>query len=116
MYCRSCGAENDDNAYRCVKCEQVLHWVAAPLPPGQQIDDYLVWSILSAALCCMVPGIVGVVYSTQVRSKLAVGDYEGARQSAKTAKTWTWAAFGIGLVAQIGWLGLMLASTFLDHH
>ncbi len=68
-------------------------------PYGEQRpDNYLVWSILSLVLCCWPFGIVAVVFSSQVNSKWERGDYEGARQAANKAKTWTIVSAISGLV------------------
>jgi hypothetical protein len=71
------------------------------LPPGGQIPNYLVWSILSTICCCLPFGIVAIVFSAQVNSKLATGDIPGAMASSQKAKMWCWIAFGVGLPLQI---------------
>jgi uncharacterized membrane protein YvbJ len=126
MYCPKCGNYNDDNAFTCAKCGQGLRAVQRPpeqpaqpgyyqqpQQPYQQVDDYLLWSILATVLCCLVPGIVAIIYSSQVKSKLAMGDYAGAVQSANTAKTWVWVAVGLGVipaVAGIAWMVIAIAA------
>lgn len=80
-----------------------------PLPndaPGN-IPNYLVWSILSTIgsfiVCCVaclsfpgiITGIVAIVFSTQVNSKLNQGDIEGAKHASKNAKIWNWVTTGI---------------------
>lgn len=68
---------------------------------GYDVPNYLPLSIIAAVLsfcCCCVPfGIVPVIFSTQVNSKLAVGDYEGARSASDNAKLWSWISIGIAL-------------------
>ena len=62
-----------------------------------QPKNYLVESILTTICCCLPLGIVGIVYASQVNSKYALGDYEGAVQASNEAKKWmTW-----GIVAGI---------------
>jgi hypothetical protein len=39
MYCFKCGAENDDNAYRCVKCGTVIQGEAAARPQAAPPPD-----------------------------------------------------------------------------
>lgn len=100
MYCRKCGALNEDNVANCSQCGEGMQPVA---PVGYQakpaVPDYLVWTILATIFCCVPAGIVAIVYSTQVRTKLAQGDYAGAEQSSDNAKTWAYVALGLGLVA-----------------
>lgn len=63
-----------------------------------QPKNYLVESILITIFCCQPFGIVGIVFSSQVNSKYASGDYEGALQASKEAKKWTKWGFISGLV------------------
>jgi hypothetical protein len=102
MFCSKCGLDNDDRAPLCAHCGSPLTgqapaWSGAPATPKP--DNYLVWSILATLFCCLIPGIVGIVYAAQVDSKYSAGDYAGAQSAAASAKTWTLVAFGLGLAA-----------------
>ena len=73
------------------------------------IPNHLVWAIvitiLGFCLCCVVgaiPGVVAIVFATQVNSKLAAGDRSGAEQASKNAKLWCWITTGLVI------LGLLL--------
>lgn len=55
---------------------------------GADIPNYLVWSILVTLFCCVPGGIIGIIYSNKANSAKAMGDYAGALQANKTAKTW----------------------------
>lgn len=84
----------------------------ASAAPGA-IPNYLVWSILSTIgsfiVCCLsclsfpaiITGIVAIVFSSQVNSKLNLGDIEGARRSSKNAKLWNWITTGIVIIAVV---------------
>lgn len=37
----------------------------------------------------------------------AAGDYAGAQQSSDNAKLWCWISLGVGLVAVLGWFGMV---------
>ena len=109
MYCRRCGTLNDDNAYKCVQCGEILQGtVASAGPPPQRIPNYLVQSIIVTLLCCLPLGIVGIVYAAQVNGKIQLGDYEGALDFSKKAKMWTWISFGLGLVGGLLYFVLVL--------
>ncbi|MDM7831035.1 CD225/dispanin family protein [Cellulomonas edaphi] len=70
-----------------------------PVPP----PNYLVWAILSTVLCCLPLGIASIVYSSQVNTKFAQGDYAGAQASSQKAKNFAiWGAV-IGLVLGVVW-------------
>ena len=69
-------------------------------PPTPPPPNYLVWAILSTVLCCLPLGIASIVFSTQVNSKWAVGDVQGAIEaSAKAKKFAIWAAIAGVIVA-----------------
>ena len=108
MYCPNCGVQNASNSRFCSGCGNSL----AESPSGAgtfqsestwstggrpHVPNYLVQAILVTILCCLIPGIVAIVYAAQVNGKLAAGDVAGAQQASNNAKTWSWVAFGLGL-------------------
>ena len=81
--------------------------VAAPVYAEAETDcesrpprprSYLGWGIAAIILCCMVPAIVSVIYSTYVSSRYADGDYEGARRASETAEIWLLVSIVAGIV------------------
>ena len=67
------------------------------------------WAILitiaSLCFCCVIgtiPGIVAIVFASQVNSKLNAGDRAGAGQASRNAKLWCWITTGLAI------LGLLL--------
>ncbi|MBS3738494.1 CD225/dispanin family protein [Mesohalobacter halotolerans] len=70
--------------------------VQQPKPP-----NYLALAILSTIFCCLPLGIVSIVFSTQVNSKYAAGDYDGALKASKNAKLFWILAAVIGVVVAI---------------
>ena len=90
-------------------------------PPEQAasygpVPNYLVWAILitiaSLCLCCIVgtiPGIVAIVFASQVNSKLSAGDRAGAEQASKNAKLWCWVTTGLCILGLLLSIGLRLA-------
>lgn len=78
-----------------------------PAPsPGAQIPNYLVQSILITLCCCLPIGIVAIVFSAQVNSKLAAGDLAGAQEASQKAKMFCWIGLALGIV---GWIiGIVL--------
>lgn len=107
MYCSKCGSANDDNAYKCVKCGEVIHR-GGSASATQTVPNYLVQAILTTLFCCLPFGIPAIVYAAQVNSKLAGGDIDGALDCSKKAAMWAWISFGVGLVAQLGYLALVI--------
>jgi hypothetical protein len=98
MYCRQCGSLNDDNAFKCVKCGDILQQTAVDGTAPVVISNYLAPAILSTLCCCGPFGIPAIVFAAQVNGKIQAGDIQGALTAAKWAKIWCWVSFGTGLV------------------
>lgn len=90
-----------------VEIEDVPVAVAAAANVGQSAEcdsrperprSYLGWGIAALILCCMIPAIVSVIYSTFVSSRYADGDYEGARRASETAEMWLLVSIVAGIV------------------
>lgn len=83
----------------------------APLPYGHQEpmpSTYLVWSILATILCCFIPGVVAIVFSSMVSSRYYAKDYEGARRASVRAEAWIIASVVLGLITATVYLPLSL--------
>lgn len=68
--------------------------VQEPMPPS-----YLVWSIVTTIFCCLIPGIVAIIFSSQVSTKYLSGDFEGARKSSRNAEIWIIVSFVLGVLS-----------------
>ena len=111
MFCPFCGANNADDSFACTQCGKSLR-AAAPAAPVQ-VQNYLVFAILTTVLCCLPAGIPAIVYAAQVNGKVQSGDIAGAQLASKNAKMWCWISFGaslIGLALYFGFVALMVLS------
>ncbi len=118
MYCTSCGHQNRSDAHFCQNCGRELQpretagggyqapGVRAPRP---NIPNHLVWAILVTIFCCQPTGIVSIVFAAQVNGKIDAGDYEGARRTSNSAKTWAIVSMAIWPVIVAGYLLLFIA-------
>lgn len=130
MYCSKCGTLNDDNSKNCTACGNSLNLTKsepseATTPTAatnyggsynagnEKVPNYLVWSIIvtviSVFLCNIIAlptGIVAIVFSTQVDSKLKAGDFDGAVRASKNAKIWNWVTTGLEILSVV--LGVVL--------
>lgn len=79
-------------------------------PAGPPPPNHLVGAILVTIFCCVIGGIVSIVYAAQVNSKWQAGDYAGAMEASKKANTWLWWSFGIGIVTTGGSILLQIAA------
>ncbi len=61
----------------------------------QYIPNYLAQAILVTLFCCMPLGIPAIIYASQVNSKAQAGDIEGAKDSSRKARVWSWWSFGV---------------------
>lgn len=77
----------------------------SPMPPRP--NNYLVWSILVTVLCCLVGGIVALVYSSKVNSCYDRGDYEGALSASNTARTWCIVSAIVGFLGSVIYTGFI---------
>jgi len=107
MYCKQCGAENDDNAYKCTACGAPLH-EGAVQQPTEVIPNYLAQSIIVTLLCCLPLGIPAIVFAAQVNSKVQAGDIAGALDSSKKAKMFCWISFGLGAAGALLYVLVMV--------
>lgn len=72
-----------------------------PVIPPAKPSNYLALAILSTIFCCLPFGIVSIVFASKVDNQWYNGDYNGAMESARKAKTWFWLSFGLGFVLDI---------------
>ena len=115
MYCRKCGTQNDDNAFKCVGCGEILQQIRQAGAPLPVVPNYLAQAILVTLFCCVPFGIVGIVYAAQVNGKLVAGDYAGAVEDSRKARTWCWLSFGIGLGWVVIWLFFAIVGGMLSN-
>lgn len=76
-----------------------------PMPP-----THLIWAILATVVCCLVPGVVAIIFSSQVSTRYFSGDVEGARRASRNAEIWIIVSFVLGLLSATLYLPIMLIS------
>lgn len=115
MFCSKCGKENDDNAFRCIQCNEVLHHEPMEKPgpapvaaAAVTVPNYLVQAILATLFCCLPLGIPAIVFAAQVNGKVAAGDVTGALDASKKARLFCWLSFGLGLTGGIIYIFIMV--------
>lgn len=74
---------------------------------GAEIPTYLWQSIVCMVLCCLPLAIPALIFSTKVKPAIEMGKLDEARDASKKAKMWCWIAFGVGIVVQVLYLGLI---------
>lgn len=76
-------------------------WTPPPASgEASSVPNFLIPAILSL-FCCLPLGVVGVIFAAQVNGKVAAGDIQGAMDSSKKAKLFSFIAIGLGLLSII---------------
>ena len=117
MYCPECGKPVDAGSGHCLNCGASLAFAPSgqpPRPPAQDIETYLVYSIIVMVCCCMPLGIVATVFSAMAAGEAKSGQYEVAYQHAQQAKMWCWIAFGLGLAMNCLWVVVWVVVVVLE--
>lgn len=61
-------------------------------------STYLVWAIITTLCCCIVTGIVAIVYASKVSPLYNRGDFAGAQKASERAGWWVVISFVAGLI------------------
>lgn len=85
--------------------------VAEAVSNGVELPKSYMWvSVVMAVLFSTIPGIVAIVYSASVSSRLSQGDIKGAARASRNAQGWIIASFVIGVLSATLWLPLSIIS------
>lgn len=70
--------------------------------PGQppMPQNYLVWAIVVTICCCIVTGVIAIVYASKVSPAYYRGDYLEAEKASERASMWVIISFVLGLIVQ----------------
>ena len=75
--------------------------IAATSPSGTRVPEldrvrsHLAAAVVCALVCFAPLGVAAVVYAGNVRTRLALGDVEGARRASRMAKRLCWASAAV---------------------
>lgn len=84
--------------------------------PQQPTDNVmpptnLVWSVLATVFCCFIPGIIAIVFSSQVSTRFFAGDIEGAKRASRNAEIWVIVSFVLGVLSATLYLPMMIVGS-----
>lgn len=105
MFCRECGAQNDDGARFCTKCGKNFEEETVSLAVEEtkndfeknvEVKNYLTPAIISTICCCVPFGVPAIIYAAKVKTLLEAGKVPEAIAASKKAKNWCLAAFLCG--------------------
>ena len=114
LFCLKCGTPAPTYQKYCTKCGGPLvdsPFTTRPAPAWERkVPDHLGFAMLVTVLCFMPAGIIALIYSLQVRRKLAAGNYAGAQAASTKAQICCW----IGVAAAIlSWVAYAAIFAFL---
>lgn len=81
MYCKHCGAFNDDDTEWCIQCGKEIDVDQVEKEQNKaNVPSYLAQSILVTFFCnpLIIIGFIAIFFSTQVLNRLSHGDIGGA--------------------------------------
>ena len=68
---------------------------------GEKPKNYMVWAILATLFCCLPLGIWSIVCANKVNKAWEQGDYAGAQEASRKARTWVIISIILGLVVGV---------------
>ncbi|NXS40559.1 PRT1B protein, partial [Balaeniceps rex] len=86
----------------------------SPTGHGQRLPkDYMVESVLVTVFCCLLTGVVALIYSHETRAALSRGDMAQANVASKKAQSLVLFSLLFGLFASISWVIYVLVALYL---
>lgn len=117
MFCRNCGAEVPDGSRFCPECGSGLSGSPVYVSPQNQTQGvrpptYLVLSVIVTLFCCLVFGIIGIVYASKVDPAWNAGMYDQALEYSRKARNWALAGMLLSIILGIVYVVLVFAGLF----
>jgi hypothetical protein len=110
------GAQAGPSAYPNAGYTQVPYGSPGAVQPAPAIPNHMAWAVVSALLFFLPTGIAAIVYASQVKTKLAVGDVMGALHDSTLAKRLCIISMAAGVVIIALWLIASLsASSYYEY-
>ena len=82
---------------------------SAPASAGGT-NTWLIVNILVAVLCCLIFGVIGIIYAIQANNCLSRGDYYGAEKANNVAKIMAFVGIGLGFIFSVIYLICVVAA------
>lgn len=77
-------------------------------PDEPMPSTWLIWSVIVTVICCFIPGIIAIIFSSQVSSRYYAGDVEGARRASHMAEIWIIVSVVLGIISATLYFPFML--------
>ena len=110
MFCTKCSTEISNKAEACPQCGVPIAGQKATTASPVVVSNHMVLAVLTTVFCCLIGGIISIVYASKVNTKLAQGDIAGAQAASKTALLWI--IINLITLPLIGIIGIMMGALF----
>lgn len=87
---------------------------AAPPAGAPWTPLSLAWPVVITLFCCLIGGIVSIIYTSQANTKALQGNFAGAQADAKTAKTWMTISVITGAIGVVLYFLLVILAAIAD--
>ncbi len=87
---------------------------AAPPAGAPWTPLSLAWPVVITLFCCLIGGIVSIIYTSQANTKALQGNFAGAQADAKTAKTWMTISVITGVIGAVLYFLLVIVAAIAD--
>lgn len=117
MFCRNCGTGLPEGSRFCPNCgsrlqDSVPNAASSASVHGVRPPSYLVLSLVVTLFCCLIFGIVGIVYGAKVDPAWNAGMYDQAREYSRKARNWALAGMLLSIILGILYIILVFAGVF----
>lgn len=82
-------------------------------PTEPMPDNYFVLSIVVTLLCCFIPGIIAVLFSSRVSNLYYQGNIEASRRASRGAQIWIIVSFCLGVLSATLYLPYLIVANAL---
>lgn len=82
-----------------------------PAPP-----NLLVFSIVEIFCCCVITGVIGIVYDSKAKTEYLKGNYAAAQSAYDTGKLWLIIGAILGAVGSVLYIILMVVGALNSNH
>lgn len=88
---------------------------AGPTPPPTEPmpENYFVLSIVVTLLCCFIPGIIAVLFSSRVSNLYYQGNIEASQRASRNAQIWIIVSFCLGVLSTTLYLPYLIVASAL---
>ena len=69
----------------------------------EQIETYMVWSVLNILFCCLCLGFVACYYSSETNNQKMRGNFQGALAASRNARTMNIIATVLGAILSVNY-------------